>query len=174
MKSEEGSKALAEALNLDQDLVDEAVRNGTWDELRKHYRSQIYRGYIKDRIDQLEWRQELISRLEAVELAGLDATLRNMQDQLESKGHLFLLDEDGEVRKDAHNNPIVRRVPKEMKEALQLTEKLREENTKALVGVVMKTPQLTSNEVKKLEDPNSIVDVDLLFAEKQEADDGDK
>lgn len=135
MSSEQGNKGFAKRHGIEQRVLEYHIREGNWEELRNQYRDKMYRIFTKDRLDIVEWRQSLLNQAEIFELMGVETILQDIAKQVMTKGHIFRLNDQEEVVRDVNGNPVIRTISKSMKEALKLTQELRDSNTEELIRI---------------------------------------
>ena len=151
IKSDQGLKGFARRYGLNEKELQQLIDSGDWEAAKERYKERVYRTIIKDRIEIVEWRQSLLQRAELFELMAVEGVLNDMGDQMQKDGDLFVRNSLGEITRDEMGNPKIRRITKEMKESLKLSQDLREANAKIIreeVGLQVIT--LDENEVKQL------------------------
>lgn len=133
VKSDQGMKGFCRRFGLAEADLRRQVEAGGWDTLRDKYRERIYGTMVNNRLSSLEIRQDVIHRMERMELIGIETFMDDMEHQYTTKGDLFIRDDSGEIRRDDFGNPLIRKVPWDFKKALKDTQDIREENTAILV-----------------------------------------
>ena len=151
IKSDQGLKGFARRYGLNETELRRLVDAGDWEVAKEQYKERVYRTIIKDRIEIIEWRQSLLQRAELLELMAVEGVLDDMGNQMQKDGDLFVRNSMGEITRDEMGNPKIRRITKEMKESLKLSQDLREANAKIIreeVGLQVVT--LDKDEIKQL------------------------
>lgn len=163
VKSYQNNKQFAKRHALSVGKLEYLIEIGSWEELRAKHKETLYRTFAKGRLENIERRQELIEEVEGFELMALESVVEDIKNQFETEGHIFILDTEGKIRRDAFGNPMVRKVPEGLKEALQTTEKLREDNIEVLIAANTKALPKKAPEAKKLE--GQVIDLEELANE---------
>jgi excisionase family DNA binding protein len=123
---------------------------------------------ILERTELLEKRHSLLQQSELFELMALEYLLKDLASHIKKYGDLFLRNDRDEIIKDHTGSPMMRQIPKSIKDGLLLSQTLREENTKLLEKLkdtkINVTNAPLSERFEKVKKLKKEINIEALFA----------
>lgn len=148
--SDQGTKGFCKRYGLNEAQLLKYITAGNWELSKEQYRERMYKTFSKDRLEIVEWRQSLLNQMETLELIAVEGMLQDIARHFTEKGDLFVRNEEGEIMRDGYGNPLIKTIPKYLKEALEFNERMREQNIKVLVNA--NTIDTTSSKNEKIKE----------------------
>jgi hypothetical protein len=153
--TEQQPKGFCKRFGFDLKKVAEIAKMEDWDSKKERQKERLYKTFAKNRLEKMERRQELLDMLETHDLAAIEELVDDFETEVGRNGYLVRA-ADGTIARDPRGNPIVRTVPKHIKESIRENIELLEQNTKALISANTTTkmpdaPMLPGEEPKTIE-----------------------
>jgi hypothetical protein len=160
--SDHSLKLLARRYGVSLSVIETYAREGKWDELRNLHKQKMYNILKKDRLELMEYKQDIIQRVEFYELLALEKLIEDYEKHVTQYGDPFVRKDDGsgDILRDSMGNPILRRIGLSNNDILKIKglEGIREHNKELLNKALIEED---SNVIKiegKTVDVNSFFD----------------